>query len=91
MGDAIELIYEGPAAFVGRLAQMLEEEDLEVAYDPPRENRSAGAIGTGVAVLLIARAFDKPIDAVEAQVAKAVKRFCAIYKDARVRGKHERP
>lgn len=40
MADEVtELVYEGPAAFVGLLRQMLREEGLSVSYEPPEESR----------------------------------------------------
>jgi hypothetical protein len=36
MADEVtEVVYEGPAAFVGLLRQMLREEGLSVSYEPP--------------------------------------------------------
>ncbi|MFL6044584.1 MAG: hypothetical protein ACJ72M_05640 [Propionibacteriaceae bacterium] len=36
--DVTELVYKGPPAFAGLLAQMLRDEGLSVSYGPPEEN-----------------------------------------------------
>jgi hypothetical protein len=53
MADEVaELTYEGPAALVGLLAQMLREEGLSVSYEPPEEGRDLQEAATPATVVL---------------------------------------
>jgi hypothetical protein len=53
MADEVtELVYKGPPAFVGLLAQMLREEGLSVSFEPPDETRDLdGVVGLAAVVL----------------------------------------
>jgi hypothetical protein len=66
--------YEGGAAIVGALAQMLREEGVEVTYEPPDEWRSP-TIPTVVAAVVVNMIANGAYDAIKA----GIRRFRGLF------------
>lgn len=47
------MIYRGPARSVSMLAQLLEEEGVQVSYAPPMETKSLSAVAETVVVSIL--------------------------------------
>jgi hypothetical protein len=82
----IELVYEGPPRGLAALVQGLEDEGLDVSYDPPMEYRGAG-MGQEVEVALIVSAAGT---VAKVLVAKALEQLRSRWPGIKVRGKHEK-
>jgi hypothetical protein len=60
-----KITYAGSSARVGQFAQMLQDEGVEVEYEPPVERRGTGSdIAVGVIVYILTKGGDAAINAV---------------------------